>query len=179
MQYLEQLPVVTPARPNSAVSMRARILFGLSIMLSLVSSCVAAALLVWPALHTLDRHTALLWLVAPHMFLRLLGLSFLVPGVVSASLPEQWAKPAAYGDLTAGVLAIIATTALAAGATWAIAAVWIFNVEGAVDLLYAYYEGGRIKLDPGSLGAGFYIVTAIVPPLLVGHALIFLLLLGH
>jgi len=148
-------------------------------MLSLVSSGVAAALLVWPALRTLDSGTALLWLIAPHMFLRFIGLSFLVPGVVSASLPKQWALPAAYGDSAAGVLAIIATTALAAGATWAIAVVWIFNVEGAVDLLYAFYEGARIKLDPGSLGAGFYIVTAIVPPLLVTHALIFLLLLGH
>jgi hypothetical protein len=159
--------------------MRARALFGLSVALSLVSSCVAAALLVWPALHPLDRRTALLWLVAPHMFLRFIGLSFLIPGVVSPSLPEQWAAPAAFGDMAAGVLAIIATVALTSAATWAIATVWVFNVVGAVDLLYAFYNGARVKLDPGSLGAGFYIVTAIVPPLLVTHALIFGLLIGH
>lgn len=159
--------------------MKPRAVFGLSVLLSLVSSAVAGALLVWPALRSLDAHTALLWLVAPHMFLRFIGLSFLVPGVVSASLSEQWAAPAAIGDLAAGILAIIATAALAEGATWAIAAVWVFNIVGAVDLLYAFYRGARVRLDAGSLGAAFYIVTAIVPPLLVTHALIFVLLIRH
>lgn len=153
-------------------------MFGLSVGLSLVSSGVAGALLVWPALHTLDSRAALLWLIAPHMFLRFIGLSFLVPGVVSASLPEQWAAPAAIGDFAAGILAIIATAALAAGVRWAIAAAWVFNVVGALDLLYAFYKGAQVKLDPGSLGASFYIVTAIVPPLIVTHALIFVMLIG-
>lgn len=157
--------------------MKPRAVFGLSVLLSLVNSVVAAALLVGPALHTIDSRTALLWLVAPHMFLRFIGLSFLVPGVVSASLPKQWAAPAAIGDLAAGILAIIATAALAAGATWAIAAAWVFNIVGAADLLYAFYRGARVKLDPGSLGSAFYIVTAIVPPLLVTHALLFAMLI--
>lgn len=157
--------------------MKPRAVFGLSVLLSLVSSVVAAALLVGPALHTIDSRTALLWLVAPHMFLRFIGLSFLVPGVVSASLPKQWAAPAAIGDFAAGILAIIATAALAAGATWAIAAAWVFNIVGAADLLYAFYRGARVKLDPGSLGSAFYIVTAIVPPLLVTHALLFAMLI--
>ena len=55
-------------------------------------------------------------------------------------------------------------------------AVWIFNIWGAADLLFAFYKGARVRLEPGFLGAGFYIVTAIVPPLLVSHALIFMLL---
>lgn len=157
--------------------MKPRVVFGLSVLLGLMSSGVAAALLVWPALHALDSRSALLWLVAPHMFLRFIGLSFLVPGVVSASLPQQWAMPAALGDLAAGVLAIIATAALSAGATWAIVAVWVFNVVGAGDLLYAFYRGARVRLDPGSLGSAFYIVTAIVPLLLVTHSLIFVVLI--
>jgi hypothetical protein len=105
------------------------------------------------------------------------GLSFLVPGVVSAALPSAWAVPAGYGDFVAGLLAIIATVALARSAKWAIAAVWIFNVWGLADLLYAFYEAARVQLDPGALGAGFYVVTAIVPLLLTSHALIFRLLL--
>jgi hypothetical protein len=157
--------------------MKPRAAFGLSVLLSFASSIAAAALLVWPALHAVDSRTGLLWLVAPHMFLRFIGLSFLVPGVVSASLPKMWAAPAAYGDFAAGLLAIVATAALATGASWAIAAAWVFNVAGAGDLLYAFYRGARIRLDPASLGAAFYIVTAIVPPLLVTHALIFVLLI--
>ncbi len=157
--------------------MKPRAAFGLSILMSLLSSIVVAMLFVMPWLRTINVGQALIWLVAPHMFLRFIGLSFLVPGVVSASLPRAWAVPAGYGDLVAGILAIIATAGLAHTASWAIAAAWIFNVWGAADLLFAFYKGARVRLEPGFLGAGFYIVTAIVPPLLVSHALIFMLLM--
>lgn len=156
--------------------MNARVALGLSVLLSLASSIVAAVLLAWPWLRASNGQQALLWLVAPHMFLRFIGISFFVPGVVSGALPKVWARSAGYGDLVAGILAIIATLALAETAAWAIAAVWIFNVWGAADLLFAFYQGARSRLEPGSLGAAFYIVTAIVPPLLVSHALIFALL---
>ena len=157
--------------------MNARVAFGLSILMSLLSSAVVAVLFAWPWLRARNIEQALIWLVAPHMFLRFMGISFLVPGVVSGSLPKTWAVPAGYGDFIAGILAIIATAAMAETATWAILAVWIFNVWGAVDLLFAFYKGARGDLQPGSLGAAFYIVTAVVPPLLVSHALIFMLLM--
>ena len=150
-----------------------RAIFGLNVLMSLISSIVAAALLVWPWLRSKSRREALLWLVAPHMFLRFLGLSFLVPGVVSESLPRAWALPAACGDFVAGILAIIATMALVRSASWAIGVVWIFNVWGAADLVFAFYQGAHVKLQFGLLGAGFYLVTDIVPALLVSHAVIF------
>jgi hypothetical protein len=157
--------------------MNPRAAFGLSVLLNLFSSIVATTLFAWPWLRAINNEQALIWLVAPHMFLRFVGLSFLVPGVVSGSLPKAWAMPAGYGDFIAGILAIIATAALALGASWGIAAVWIFNVWGAADLLFAFYKGARVNLEPGALGAGFYIVTLLVPLLLVSHALIFAVLL--
>jgi len=135
--------------------MNPRTIFGISVLMSLLSSVVVAIVFVWPWLWTTTHEQALLWLVAPHMFLRFIGLSFLVPGVVSESLPKAWAVPAGYGDFVAGILAIIATVALARGAAWAIASVWIFNIWGAADLLYAFYQGARVQLKPGALGAGF------------------------
>lgn len=76
------------------------------------------------------------------------------------------------------MLAVAATLALAKRASWAIALVWLFNVWGASDLLNAIYQGNvRAQIDPGAQGAAFYIPTAVVPPLLVTHALIFWLLL--
>jgi hypothetical protein len=154
-----------------------RAVFGLNVLLGLTSSALVAVLLVWPMLHTLDSRTALLWLVTPHMFLRFIGLSFLIPGVVAASISKQWAVPAAYGDLIAGLLAIVATIGLAAHAGWAEFAVWVFNIIGAADLLFAFFMGARVRLEPGSLGASYFIVTAIVPLLLASHALIFVVLL--
>jgi hypothetical protein len=153
------------------------LIFALSALMSLVSSAVIARLYVWPWLQAKSRNQALVSLVAPHMFLRFIGLSLLVPGVVSPALPAAFAVPAAYGDFAAGILAIIATIALAKHASWAVPAVWLFNVWGAADLLFAFYEGPHASLQPGTLGAAFYLITAIVPLLLTTHFLIFRLLM--
>ena len=157
--------------------MNTRIIFGLSALMSFVGSVVFVRYYLWAYLLTMDRRNMLLQLVAPHLVFRFIGLSFLVPGVVSASLPAAFAIPAAYGDLGAGILAIIATVALAKRASWAIATVWVFNVWGAADLLFAVYQGPRLGIEAGDFGAAFFIPTAIVPPLLVTHALVFKLLL--
>jgi hypothetical protein len=153
--------------------MNVRALFGLSILMSFIASIVAAKLYAWPRLRTMNRNDALVPLVAPHMFLRTIGLGFLAPGVVSPSLPANFAVPAAYGDLIAGVLAMAAALALAQRASWAIGLVWVFNLWGAGDLLNAFYQGAvHARIDPGALGAAFDIPTFVVPPLLVSHALI-------
>jgi len=152
-------------------------LFGLSVLMSFVASGIVAALYIWPRLKAMRREDALLPLVVPHMF-RFVGLSFLVPGVVSPLLSPAFAAPAAYGDLVAAILAVVATLALAARAVWAIAVVWLFNIWGAADLLNNFYQGLiGVGLEPGSLGAAYFIPTLVVPPLLVTHAMIFLLLL--
>ena len=152
-------------------------LFGLSVLMNFVASGIVTKLYIWPRLRIMDRDDAIVSLVAPHMFLRFIGLSFLVPGVVSPSLPAAFAVPAAYGDLVAGILAVATTIALSRRASWAIAIVWVFNVWGAADLLFAAYQGPHVQIDPGALGAAFFIPTAVVPPLLVTHGLIFWLLL--
>jgi hypothetical protein len=156
--------------------MDVRAVFGISILMSLLSSVVISKLYVWPWLRAKEREDALQVLVAPHMFLRFIGLSFLVAGVVSPSLPAGFAVPAAYGDFAAGILAIVATVALSARASLAAAAVWVFNTWGAADLLLAFYEGPHLRIQPGDLGAAFFLPTAIVPPLLVSHFLVFCLL---
>jgi len=155
--------------------MNAFALFGASILASFVSSAVAARLFA-PRLQNTDPNRALTLLVAPHMFFRFIGLSFLVPGVVSPLLPARFAIPAAYGDFIAGILAIVATIALVNRTAWATKSVWLFNIWGAADFLFAFYQGGRIGIQPGMLGAAFFIVTVFVPALLVTHVLIFRLL---
>jgi hypothetical protein len=152
-------------------------LFGISVLMSFVGFGIVSKLYIWPRLSIMSREKALIALLVPHMF-RFVGLSFLIPGVVSPSLSPAFAAPAAYGDLVAAVLAIVATWALSARAFFAIPAVWVFNVWGAADLLYAFYQGQiGVRIGPGSLGAAYFIPTVVVPPLLVTHGLIFWLLL--
>jgi len=158
--------------------MDTRALIGLSILLSFLASARVAQVYVWPRLRDLPRHEALNALVVPHMF-RFIGLSFLLPDVVSPSLPHSFALHAAYGDLAATLLAGIATLALSARASWAIAATWLLSVVGTADLLYAYYGGiFGVGIAPGAMGAAVYIPTVIVPPLLVTHVMAFRVLLS-
>src|SRR5262249_50242125 len=84
------------------------LLFAISALLSAVSSVTAARLYVWPWLRPARPDQSLAVLVAPHLFLRFIGLSVLIPGVVASALPPAFAVPAAFGDLVAGVLAIVA-----------------------------------------------------------------------
>jgi hypothetical protein len=111
-----------------------------------------------------------------HAF-RFLGLAFVIPGVVSSQLPATFAEPVAYGDLVTAILALLALAALRTGAGTML--VWVFNVFGAADLLYGFYQGSRISLPatPGVLGAAYFILAAYVPVLLVTHALVFRTLL--
>ena len=151
--------------------------FGVSVLMSFLATGIVSRLYIWPPLREMRREDALIVLVAPHLF-RFVGLSFLVPGVVSPTLEAAFAAPAAYGDLIAAILAVIATFALSTRAAWAIAAVWLLNVWGAADLLFAIYQGQiGVGIDARALGAAFYIPTVIVPPLLASHAMMFWLLL--
>jgi hypothetical protein len=152
-------------------------LFGLSILFGFVAFGLVAGLYLWPRLQTLERNVALLPLVVLHTF-RFVGLSFLVPGVVSPSLPSAFAVPAAFGDFIAAILALCACVALLRRWSLAIALVWVFNLWGTADLLFAFYQGVLgVRFDPRTLGAAFFIPTVVVPALLITHALMFRLLL--
>ncbi|WP_213742515.1 hypothetical protein [Bradyrhizobium sp. dw_411] len=152
-------------------------IFGLSAAMSLITGIVLASLYILPRLQNTHRDDALTALIIPHAF-RFIGLSFLVPGVVSPSLQASFATPAAYGDLGAAILALIAVFALRSKSSLAIPLVWLFNIWGFADLAHAVYEGAiGVGISPGMLGAAFFIPTVLVPLLFVTHVLIFRLLL--
>jgi hypothetical protein len=136
---------------------------------------VVATLYIWPSLKGLPLTDAARPILVLHSF-RYLGLAFLVPGVASADLPAQFSRPAAYGDIVSSILALVA---LATGSN--IALLWLFNIWGAGDLVYAFFNAFRLvaarKLLAGHFGAAFFIPTFFVPLLLITHALMFALLL--
>jgi hypothetical protein len=110
---------------------------------------------------------------------QLIGLAFIVPGVVSPDLPAAYARPAAYGDLIAAVLALLALAGLRARFGWVL--VWAFSLWGSADLVHAFYEGNQVGLPEqvGRLGSTYFLVTVVVPLLLITHGLIFRLLLRN
>jgi len=147
-------------------------IFGLQFLLSVIVFGLLARWFLAPWLRSLSQHQALFWLTLPHVF-RYVGLAFLVPGLVVHPLPGYFAIPAAYGDLAASLLALLALLALRAQWRWAIALVWIFNVVGTLDLLNALRHAEVVPL----FGAVWFIPTFLVPLLLVTHFMIFIWLL--
>jgi hypothetical protein len=151
-------------------------LFGLSVLLSFAAYTVTANIYVWPWLRRMPREDAFKVLAVPHMF-RFVGLSFLIPGVVSAPLPSEFAVPAAYGDLGAALLAFVAVAALSVRTFLAIPVLWLLTLWGSIDLLNAIYQGQVARVGPGTFGAAYFIPTLIAPGLLVAHATMLWLLL--
>ncbi len=131
---------------------------------------------VWPFLAHRDPKSGLTPLLL-YACLRVNGLMFLMPGLVSPDLPAAFARPVAYGDVTAVVLALIALGALRNGLPFATAAVWLFNLEGTADLIYANVSTFVDKVDPTMLGVSYYLAVVNVPAMVVVHILIFMYLL--
>ena len=148
--------------------------FFVSIAFSFVAWGTVSAQYILPELLSRSRVAALRPLLTLHTF-RFIGLAFLVPGVVSPDLPAIFAHSAAYGDLVAAILALLALFLLPGAAGVAVA--WIANLWGAIDILNAFFQAKRSGLLAGQLGAAYFLPTLIVPLLLVTHGLAFRILL--
>jgi hypothetical protein len=153
--------------------MNAQQIFGLQFLLSLLLGSLVARWYVTPRLAPLPLAGALTPLLFLHAS-RYLGMVFLVPSVTGGPLPSEFASAAAYGDLLASLLAFVAIAALRTGWAIAVPLVWLFNLEGTLDLINALYQGLAHNVQ---LGAAYYIPTVAVPALLVTHAMIFARLL--
>ena len=147
----------------------------LSILMSLTLYSLIAKWYVMPILRSLPLARALAPLLLFHSS-RFIGLAFLIPGVTAQELDPRFANPAAYGDLLAALLALLALLALRRGWRTAVPLVWVFNVEGTLDLLNALTQGMRY-IEDGAFGATYFIPAVVVPALLVSHVMVFMILL--
>jgi len=136
---------------------------------------IAARLYLIPRLDELEPRTVLLPILLLHAF-RHLGLMFLAPGAVYAGIPPQFTYPAAFGDLLAAVLALIAIPAVATRARSAHFLVWLFNIEGTLDLMAAIVLATAYDAAP-LMGPAYWIPAFWVPALLVTHYITFVVLL--
>jgi hypothetical protein len=128
---------------------------------------------IWPRFQTMDRIDVQRAIATLHSF-RFFGLIFLVPGVVGANLPADFATFAAYGDFATGVLAMLALLTTRTRALFWLFVV-AFNVTGTVDIVVDYFHGYQLGLADlaGQLGAGYEIVMIYVPLLMITHVVAF------
>jgi hypothetical protein len=152
-------------------------ILAINILSSTVVFWIAARIYVLPRLHDMKPRTILLPILLLHSF-RHLGLMFLAPGATYPDIPAPFAYPAAIGDLLAAALALAAIAAVTRQARSARILVWIFNVEGTLDLLAAI--GLAIIFGAAlSMGPAYWIPAFWVPALLVTHYITFIVLWRH
>lgn len=103
---------------------------------------------------------------------------FLAPGATYVGIPASFTHPAAVGDLVAALLALAAIPAVAMN--WRVAKflVWIFNIEGTLDLMQAIIRATVYGAAP-FMGAAYWIPAFWVPVLLVTHYVTFIVLVKH
>lgn len=135
---------------------------------------IVAKIYLMPRLRELQPATVLLPILLLHS-MRHLGLMFLAPGAIYAGIPEQFAYPAAYGDLAAAVLALAAIPSVVKQHRSARPLVWIFNVEGSLDLAVAIVLATRFGAA-AYMGPAYWIPAFWVPALLVTHYITFVIL---
>ena len=138
---------------------------------------VAARIYVRPRLKELRPQTVLPPILLLHG-LRYLGLMFLARGATYPDMPLRFARPAAFGDLLAAVLAMLAIPAVLTGSGAARFLVLAFNLEGSVDLVVAIVLANVTRAAP-HMGPAYWIPAFWVPALLVTHYVAFLVLWNH
>jgi hypothetical protein len=138
---------------------------------------IAARIYLFPKLHELRPSSVLLPILLLHAF-RHLGLMFLASGGTYAGIAPQFAYPAAFGDLLAALLAVAAIPAVAANARVARLLVWVFNIEGTVDLIAAITLA-TVYGAAAHMGPAYWIPAFWVPALLVTHYVTFVVLLKY
>jgi hypothetical protein len=138
---------------------------------------LAAKIYILPRLPERQPQNVLLPILLLHSF-RHLGLMFLAPGATYAGIPQQFAYPAAFGDLLAAVLALVAIPAVATNARSSRLLVWIFNLEGTLDLVAAITLA-TVYNAASYMGPAYWIPAFWVPALLVTHYITFVILLKH
>jgi hypothetical protein len=135
---------------------------------------IAARIYLLPRLPKLKPRSVLLPILVLHGF-RHLGLMFLTRGATYPGIPREFAYPAAFGDLLAAVLALIAIPAVVKNARSARPLVWLFNIEGTLDLIAAIILATVFGAQP-YMGPAYWIPAFWVPALLVTHYITFVIL---
>ncbi len=134
-----------------------------------------------PWFKTKEFGEAVLPLLILHIF-RYLGLCLLVPGQIDLSVPRGALQLMAFGDLAAGVCALLAAIAVSAKSKLAIPLVALFTVVGIGDLIMIAPTAKNAGVIDADIGTMWFFLVIFAPALLLSHIYIayrLLLQRGH
>lgn len=146
----------------------------INMLLSTFVFYLAYRLYLRPKLASLDARLILTPILLLHS-LRHLGLMFIAPGVTLPGMPQEFAIPAAYGDLLTAILALASLFALQSNARATPLLLGLFTIVGFLDLVDAVTLA-TITGAPAYMSAAAWIPVFWVPLLLVTHGIVFVIL---
>ncbi len=136
----------------------------------LIAWSVIAVFFIEPKLKVKDIYYRLSFWTAFHLF-RVLGVGLLVRNL-SPGMPKDFALLTAVGDTLTAFLALGSLIALKKRWRYCIPLVWIFNIFGFLDLIYALFSAVSVNASE-YLQAQWFVPALIVPLMIVAHIAIF------
>lgn len=143
---------------------------GVSQFISLLVFTTIAAWYLVPWLKSLDRASALVALLWPHVF-RYVALQAYSAQHAGFPISDAGLREIVYGDVGGMVLALSAIVALRRGSRAAIALVWLLVITTIVDTVLNISGGIRENLYGKAGGVTWMIVSFYVPLLMVSLGL--------
>ena len=146
-------------------------IFRTHLVAGLLAWALYAAIYWYPKLKAVSRRDALRQIAMLHAF-RFEGLLFLMPAFVGNGLPAAFAIPAAYGDLTTSMLAIVSIVTYRWERVSMVFTV-LYTVIGTADLINNVYRVIALGIDKNSdlLGVAYLIPILYVPILFITHGI--------
>ena len=126
---------------------------------------------VQPRLSKLPFEKAVLPLLLLHVF-RFAGFTLLVVGQVAPSLPRPVMSAIAYGDLLAGISALIAALALRGRSSLAVPLIWLFTFVGFADIVNVVRIAISLDLFNQYIGTMWFVSILFFPVLIIAHVYI-------
>lgn len=123
---------------------------------------------VQPRLSQLPFEKAVLPMLLLHVF-RFAGFALLVVGQVDPSLPEEALSAISYGDLLAGISALIAAIALRGQSSLAVPLIWFFTLIGFADIANVGRIAISLDLFNQYIGVMWFVAILFFPTLLTAH----------
>ena len=136
----------------------------------LVAWSAIAILLIEPKLKEKNLYKQLSFWVSLHLF-RVLGVGLLVQNL-SSGMPKAFALSTAIGDTITALLALCTLISLQKRHKYSLLIVWVFNLFGSLDLIYAMISAARVNAAQ-YLQSQWYVPALFVPLMLVSHVAVF------
>ena len=150
-------------------------LFLVQFILGITCWTIIAYWVVHPWLRGKSKMESLKYLVIPQMF-RHIGIGLAVPGLVALDMPHDLAIQIAAGDTITAIAFMIAFVSLNSKWKVSMPIVWLANMIGFTDVMLSVIRASINDIS-NQLHGAWYIPTLSVPLMIIGHVLIFVILL--